>query len=166
MARVSVSAFYPQLGDNTGGLQRQRLSENRPTSGGSPATSAVTQNVFTVPFALNYEPDIFGGNRRSLEASNASLQAAAADLENVRLVVTAELAADYFTLRELDAEISVVREAISYQRRGLALVQNRNRGGVASGLDVAQQQTVLESTQTQFESCGCNANRRSMLLLF
>lgn len=150
LARVSLSSFYLQSENNTA-AQRQRLSENRPTSGGSPATSPVTQNVFTVPFALNYEPDLFGKNRRDLESSNASLQAAAADLENARLVVTAELAADYFTLRELDAEIAVVQEALSYQQRGLDLVEARNRGGVASGLDVAQQRTVLESTRTQLQ---------------
>ena len=39
-----------------------------------------------------------------------SLQSTAADLQNAQLVLTAELAADYFTLRELDAELQVVEE--------------------------------------------------------
>jgi len=109
----------------------------------------LTQNTFTIPFLLNYEPDLFGKVRRTLEASNASLQSTAADMYNVTLVLTAELAADYFTLRELDAETKVVRESVSIQQEGLQLVDSRHKGGVASGLDLAQQKALLDSTQTQ-----------------
>ncbi len=65
------------------------------------------------------------------------------------LVITAELAVDYFTLRELDAEIAVVDSSVEYQGKSLTLVQNRHAGGIASGLDVAQQETLLNSTRTQ-----------------
>jgi NodT family efflux transporter outer membrane factor (OMF) lipoprotein len=68
---------------------------------------------------------------------------------NVNLVLTAELAADYFSLRELDAETQVVKESVEIQQRGLQLVENRHNGGVASGLDLAQQQTLLDSTVAQ-----------------
>ncbi len=70
-------------------------------------------------------------------------------MQNVQLVLTAELAADYFSLRELDAETQVVQESVTIQQRGLVLVNHRHEGGVASGLDVAQQQTLLDSTVTQ-----------------
>ncbi len=78
-----------------------------------------------------------------------SYQASAAALENVRLVITSELAVDYFSLRELDAEIAVVNSSVEYQNKSLTLVQNRHAGGIASGLDVAQQETLLNSTRTQ-----------------
>ncbi len=87
--------------------------------------------------------------RRSMQASNANLQATAADMYNVNLVLTSELAADYFSLRELDAENQVVQESVHIQQKGLQLVENRHNGGVASGLDLAQQQTLLDSTVTQ-----------------
>ncbi len=64
--------------------------------------------MYQIPFALNYEVDLFGRQRKTLEAANANLQSTAADLQNVQLVLTAELAADYFSLRELDAETQVV----------------------------------------------------------
>jgi NodT family efflux transporter outer membrane factor (OMF) lipoprotein len=67
----------------------------------------------------------------------------------VQLVLTAELAADYFTLRELDAEYQVVEESVGYQRKGLDLVQRRHDGGIASGLEVAQQAALLDSTVSQ-----------------
>ena len=108
-----------------------------------------TQNIFSIPFTLNYEVDLFGRVRRSLESANASLQASTADLENVRLLITSELAADYFQLRELDAEIAVVEKAVGFEKDGLQLVNRRHEGGAVSGLDVAQQQTVLDSSYTQ-----------------
>ena len=147
-ARVTASGLYPEL-DAGVNAQRQRLSANRPTNGASIIPTAVTQNVFNIPFTLNYEVDLFGRVRNSLQAANATLQASAADLENVRLLISSELAADYFQLRELDAELAVVQKAIDFEKEGLNLVDKRHQGGAVSGLDVAQQQTVLDSSYTQ-----------------
>jgi outer membrane protein, multidrug efflux system len=147
-ARVTASGLFPELDAGASG-QRQRLSANRPTNGARIVPTAVTQNTFAIPFTLNYEVDLFGRVRRSVEAANASLQASAADLENIRLLVSSELAADYFQLRELDSEIAVVNKAISFEKDGLQLVNARHQGGAVSGLDVAQQQTVLDSSYTQ-----------------
>ena len=148
LARIASSAYFPQLAADPNG-QRQRISGNRPLSGSPIATVPVTQNVFTLPFSASYEVDLFGSVRRNLEAANASLQGSAADLENVRLVLTAELAADYFNLRELDREAGVVRQSVEIQQKGLDLVNNRHEGGVASGLEVAEQAALLDSTATQ-----------------
>ena len=93
---------------------------------GNPLTSAITQNTFTIPFNVSWEADVFGGLRRNAESSNALYQSSAAALENVRLVVTSDLAVDYFSLRELDAEIAVVDSAVDYQGKALKLVQNRH----------------------------------------
>src|SRR5207248_229142 len=120
-----------------------------PTNGSQITPTTVTQNEFGIPFTLNYEVDLFGRVRHNLEAANATLQASAADLENVRLLVSSELAADYFQLRELDSEIAVVQKAIEFQQQGLDFVQKRHQGGVSSGLDVAQQEVVLDSSTTQ-----------------
>ena len=146
LAQVSSAPLFPTLSaDPNAG--RTRYSGNRP--GSSIRTTTVTQNVYDIPFALNYEVDLFGRNRKNLQASNANLQGTAADLQNVQLVLTAELAADYFSLRELDAESQVVQESVKIQQQGMALVNHRHEGGIASGLDVAQQQTLLDSTVTQ-----------------
>jgi outer membrane protein, multidrug efflux system len=149
-ARIASSAYFPAVSLDPGG-QRQRLSGNRPVSGSTIALTPYEQNVFTVPFSISYELDLFGRVRRNLEAANASLQGSAADLENVRLVLTAELAADYFNLRELDREAGVVRQSVEIQQKGLDLVNHRHEGGVATGLEVAQQAALLESTATQLQ---------------
>lgn len=149
-ARIASAAYFPALNADPG-AERQRLSGNRPLSGATSSLTPVTQNVFTIPFSVSYEVDLFGRVRRNLEAANASLQASAADLGNVRLVLTAELAADYFNLRELDREAGVVRQSVEIQQKGLDLVNRRHEGGVANGLEVAQQQALLDSTATQLQ---------------
>jgi outer membrane protein, multidrug efflux system len=147
-ARVTAAGLYPELDAGARAI-RERLSGNRPVNGALAQPVPVTQNEFTIPFTLNYEIDLFGRVRHSVEAANAQLQASAADLENVRLLVSSELAADYFQLRELDSEIVVVQKAITYQQQALTLVDNRHSGGAASGLEVAEQQVVLDSSITQ-----------------
>lgn len=148
LARVQVAGFFPSLSAGAG-AERQRLSANRPAVGATAPTTAISENIFQIPFQLNYEADVFGRIRRNVEAANAQYQSSAADLENVRLLITSDLASDYFTLRELDAEITDVQEAISYDEKGLKLVENRHAGGIASGLDVAQQETVLDAARAQ-----------------
>lgn len=151
LARVATAEFFPQVATDPSAV-RERGSGNRPLNGFAPTNNRVapyTQSLYTIPFSLSYEVDLFGRVRKNLEASNASLQSSAADLANVQLVLTAELAADYFTLRELDAEYQVVEESVLYQRKALELVQHRHEGGIASGLEVAQQATLLDSTTSQ-----------------
>jgi outer membrane protein, multidrug efflux system len=145
-ARIASSAYFPTVSANPSG-QRQELSSNRSFSSGE--LPPFTQSDFVVPFSVSYELDLFGRVRRNLEAANASLQGSAADLENVRLVLTAELAADYFNLRELDREAGVVRQSVEIQQKGLDLVNHRHEGGVANGLEVAQQAALLDATATQ-----------------
>jgi NodT family efflux transporter outer membrane factor (OMF) lipoprotein len=148
LARVASAGLFPTVSTDPN-VSRIRYSGNRPGISTASAAVTLTQTAYEIPFALNYEVDLFGRIRKNLEASNANLQATAADLQNVQLVLTAELAADYFSLRELDAESQVVQESVKIQQQGMALVNHRHEGGIASGLDVAQQQTLLDSTVTQ-----------------
>lgn len=145
-ARVASAALFPTLSADPS-VSRIRYSANRPAI--IAPTTTMTQSLYEIPFALNYEVDLFGRARKNVQAANASLQSTAADLQNVQLVLTAELAADYFSLRELDAETQVVQESVKIQQQGLILVNHRHEGGIASGLDLAQQQTLLDSTVTQ-----------------
>lgn len=145
LARVTSAGFFPTLNADPS-ASRNLYSANRPEQA---PTSALTQSTYQIPFLLNYEADLFGAVRRNLQASNASLQSTVADFYNARLVLTAELAADYLSLRELDAETQVVQQSVEIQQKGLQLVENRHTGGVVSGLDLAQQQTLLDSTVAQ-----------------
>jgi NodT family efflux transporter outer membrane factor (OMF) lipoprotein len=144
---VARADFFPTIGAQFGD-SRDRVSANRPQLSALPNISTL-QNDLTTGITVSYEPDLFGRVRREVEATVANAEEARADLENTRLLVTSELASDYYSVRELDVEIRVVRESIQSQRRALDYVSNRRDLGVASGLDLAQQQAELDSTTTQ-----------------
>jgi len=150
LVTVNSAALFPQLNANLGAV-RNKISADRPLALYNFPNSSTVQNDFVAGFSVRYEADLFGGNRRQAEAARASAQQTQADLENVRLVLTAEVAADYFSLRALDAEIDVVRQNIAAQRRALEFVSSRHDMGVASGLDLAQAQAQLDSTITQID---------------
>jgi NodT family efflux transporter outer membrane factor (OMF) lipoprotein len=147
-AAVQVATQFPNFA-TAPSAERQRLSGNRPANSNFPVASPVSQSNFVLPFTVGYEVDLFGRRRRSIEAAQASYQASAADLENVRLVITAELAGDYFTLRQIDTELGILNRTVETLQKGLQLVDSRHKGGVASGLDVAEEETLLNTTRTQ-----------------
>lgn len=145
---LQVATIFP-VATVGASAERQRISGNRPSNGAPLPLRPITQNSFSLPFAVSYEADLFGQRRRTIEAAQASYQASAANLENVRLVITAELAGDYFTLRQLDSELGILNRTVETLQRGLELVNSRHQGGLASGLDVAQEETLLQTTRTQ-----------------
>ena len=147
-AAVQIATQFPTLATSPG-VQRQRLSGNRPANSNFPVKSPVSQTNVVLPFAAGYEVDLFGRRRRNIEAAQASYQASAADLENVWLVIAAELAGDYFTLRQIDTELGILNRTVETLQKALQLVDSRHKGGLASGLDVAQEETLLNATRTQ-----------------
>jgi multidrug efflux system outer membrane protein len=147
LARLSTAGLFPQAGVGAS-VADARESGNRPFTGLAQPTP-IMQPTYTLPFSVTWETDLFGRVRRTIESAQATYQASGADMENVRLTIASELAADYFTLREIDTEISVLNSTVESFERGLQLVQDRANGGVASGLDVAQEQTLLDATRAQ-----------------
>ena len=148
-ANVAFSGLFPNIGVGVTATH-QHDSENRPVSNtGKAAGHAYTYNNFTVPFDLNWELDLWGRVRRQVEAARANVQASADELESVRLAITCEVAADYFTLRALDADRQYLDSTIQVYRRALQLVKNRRAGGLVSDLDVAQAETVLRTAEAQ-----------------
>lgn len=148
-ADIARSGLFPRFGSGFSAT-RQRASANRPNfQTGEAVGIGPTYDTFTLPFDLSYEVDLWGRVRREVESSTANTQADAADLEGVGLAIAAEVAADYFAVRTLDAEILALRSTIDANRRSLELTLNRRAGGLISDLDVAQAQTVLGTSEAQ-----------------
>jgi outer membrane protein, multidrug efflux system len=106
-----------------------------------------TYNLFRFPFDLNWEIDLFGRVRHEVEAARATVQAGEEDLENLRLSVTANVAANYFNLRALDAEIAVIQTTITTRREALEIAQERLQAGLTSELDVVRAQSDLAGNE-------------------
>jgi outer membrane protein, multidrug efflux system len=147
---VARSGLFPWVGLSAN-ADRGKLSANRPLSEYSLPNYSTVQNNFELGPTVSYEVDLFGRVRREVEGARASAQQAEADFENTRLLLTAQLATDYFALRELDAEIVVVRNSLDLQRGALGFIVSRHDLGFATGLDLAQQQALVDSSATQLE---------------
>jgi multidrug efflux system outer membrane protein len=153
-ARASLTAatasLYPQIGFAARDV-RTRATQNRPLSGYATPNFSVTQTDMAGQLTASYEADLSGRVQRTIEGARATAEQSAADFENTRLLLTADLATAYFNLRALDIELDVLRRSIELQRRALNLATERHDLGATSGLDVAQQQALLDSTLTQVD---------------
>lgn len=146
---VARSGLFPHLAFSPSAT-REGDSLNRPINGKAAGKSQTFSfNTFTAPLDLNYELDLWGRVRRTVESSRSQEQASLDDLQNIKLEIEAEVATDYFTLRSLDAQTALLRSDIEVFQKSLELTQNRRDGGVATDLDVAQAETVLRTTQAE-----------------
>jgi NodT family efflux transporter outer membrane factor (OMF) lipoprotein len=145
LVRFHRADYYPTV---TAGVsaERELLSKNRPLGN---LSGIRTTNDLVIPVDMSYEADVWGRVRRTVEAARAGAQASAADLETASLSLHAELAVDYFQVRELDAQVQLLDSTVAGYVKALELTDNRYRGGVASQVDVAQAQTQLETTRAQ-----------------
>ena len=150
LVRANRADFYPTL---TGSPSITRTHPS-PNSSTGQNISISTFTDFSLPFDLSYEVDVWGRVRSNVAASRANAQATAADLETMRLSMHAELASDYFQLRALDAQKRLFGATVAAYEKALQLTINRHKGGVASGADVAQAETQLETTRAQATDIG------------
>jgi NodT family efflux transporter outer membrane factor (OMF) lipoprotein len=139
------SALYPTFSAGPS-VTREDISTNGPSYSAGKST---TYSDLVVGGQASWEPDFWGRIRRTVEAARSNSQASAADLAAVDLSLHAEMAADYFQLRGLDAEIKLLDATVADLERQLDLTQRRLEGGVATEVDVAQAKTQLETVRAQ-----------------
>jgi multidrug efflux system outer membrane protein len=137
---------------------RQRTSENQPLLG-RPAGTAYNYGTLTVPLEAAWELDLWGRIRQQVQAARARLTASAEDWEAITLVLQADVATDYFSLRSARAEYDVLQRSAETYRRSLELTRNRRAGGIATDLDVAQAETQLRATEAQLPALELQATR-------
>lgn len=149
--RVARSQYFPSL---YAGPSVSRTSEatNTPTS--VPGVTKYQYSTFTLAGQAQWEPDLWGQVRRTVEQSRANAQASAALLANVELSLRAELASDYFELRGLDAQQQLLDNTVKSFEDYLHLTEVRFKGGVATESDVALAQTQLDTTRSQAIDVG------------
>jgi NodT family efflux transporter outer membrane factor (OMF) lipoprotein len=127
-------------------VARERLSLNRPQP---PPPNEAASFDLNLGVQASWEPDLWGRIRTLVASAVQNAQATAADLENARLSLHAELALDYFDLRTLDEEKRILESAVTAYQKALDLTENRYRGGAANRAEVAEARTQLEATGAQ-----------------
>lgn len=150
LVKESRSEYFPTV-TTSPSIIVSRQSAAATHSNVSPGRVATN---YTLPFDASWEPDFWGRVRNTVVASTSEAQATAADLQNVRLSVEAELAFDYYQLRSVDAEKALLDSTIAAFQEQLNLTRIRFETGIVSDEDVAQAETQLKTTQAQATNLG------------
>jgi len=118
-------------------------SANRSGGGGNTPTA----NQYRANIGASWEPDVWGKLRAGANNANASMQASAAELAAARLSAQGELATNYFSLRQTDAQKALLDATTEGYERVLQITQNRFDAGIAAKSDLLQAQTQLANAR-------------------
>jgi len=102
-----------------------------------------------VGLALNWSPDVFGGERLDLLAARAKLVGQQHVVDELRLALAADTASAYVNLRWAQAELRILQDNLGIRQRTLQLTQERLRYGLSTQLDVARAQNQLNGLQAR-----------------
>ena len=165
---LTRSNQFPNLGANAD-IATIRASRNGATP--LPASFVPSQNrtfgAATLSL-LSFELDIWGRLRRSTEAARANLLSAEENRKAVMTTLVSEVAAAYFSLRELDYQLEISQRTLATRQESLELIRNRQLGGVATLLELRQAEqlvyTAAEAIPALQQAIEQTENQISLLL--
>ena len=134
-AGIARSEFYPQLG------YQATWSRSRESEIFAPGVGTVS--VHDVNLGLSWELDLWGRIRRSSEAALAQYLATEDARRGVLLALVAEVATDYFELRQLDLRLEIARRTRTAFQETYDLFNRRLQAGMASSLETASAEASL-----------------------
>jgi len=146
LTRDARSAYLPQV-DAGLGATRQRPS---PASQGLAADADTRPStLYRAQLGVSYEVDLFGRVASNVDAATADAQRSEALFHSVLLALQADVAQQYFQMRELDAALELYRGTVELRGQSLRLVQRRFDEGDISEVDVARAKSELASAQSE-----------------
>jgi len=155
LVKEARSQYFPKVTTNPAiTVQRPSATMSSGKGGGSTTSATSTFADYTFPFDATWQPDLFGRIRNTVKSAAYGAQASAADLENTRLIIQADLAADYFQLRGEDALKQLLDSTVATYRQSLDLTKALYETGIDSDEAVAQAETQLEATEAQDAALG------------
>lgn len=142
--RQAIGALLP-LVEGSGSATYNRSASS--TSGG--ITSApFTYNQFQSGFDSSWEMDLFGANRRAVEAATYGVDAAEDDLRSTLLTLVGDVASNYAEMRGYQARIALARRTAASQRQTAQLTQQKFDAGSASAVDAAKAAGLAATTES------------------
>jgi len=153
-AGFARGSYWPQLAVN-GSVTREQTSETID----NPLPNALS-TTYRLPLEASWEIDVFGRLRKAVASARAEAEASGATFESVRLALTAEVAATYFSVDATDRELALLKDTVALRRRALDLVTARVKGGTAADLDAARAETELGTSEAEQAAL---ANQRAAL---
>ena len=132
------------------------LSGGASRSGNGGGTGSVNTNTtngnrtsgnYQASLGAAWEPDVWGRLQSVANGAAATAEASAADLATAKLSAQGELAVNYLSLRQQDAQKALLASTLAGYARALEITQNRYNAGIAAKTDVLQAQTQLANAQ-------------------
>jgi len=154
VAKQARSQLFPTVTADPSYTKAQASSNGGGSVGGASSQGGNLYSSYSLPLDATWEPDLWGSIRNTVAASVYSAQATAAQLENMRLTVEAELAVDFYELRAQDELIALYSNTIASYKDSLDLTKTLFESGIDSDLDVAQADSLLETTLAQATALG------------
>jgi multidrug efflux system outer membrane protein len=127
---IAGSTRYPQFQQATGELLG--VGTQRACGPDSSGTS------FSAAGLISWELDFWGKYRRSIESADAAYLASIAQYDDVQVLMAAQVAGFYASIRTAEARLRIARENSVLQKRSLDITELLFRGGSDSELDVQQ----------------------------
>lgn len=154
-------------------LRDVRLAATRPnlTVSGSVQRNTADGADASVNFRggldASWELDVFGAKNSAVANSEAELQVAGANLRDVQLSMTAEVALAYIQLRGLQEQLGIAQTNLKSQQETLQITQWRAQAGLVTSLEVEQAQTAVSQTAAQIPTLqsGLSKTRHSLAVL-
>ncbi len=122
-------------------------SAQRSTSG--TGNSATAGNSFAAGLDASWEPDIFGGKRAAVDATQADADAALTTLGSVQVSVAAAVAVAYIQLRGTQAQLAIAQSNLQSQTETAQIVRWRAQAGLTTAVEVEQAATAVAQTAAQ-----------------
>jgi len=129
--------------DANGSFTRQALS---PAEFGLPGNTQIF-NLYQATVNVSYAPDVFGGQRRQIEASAALTEYQRFELEATYLTLTANVVTAAVQEASLRGQIEATREIIKAESDQLEVVRHQFDVGAANRADVLTQESEVATTQ-------------------
>lgn len=145
---VAAGGLWPSLGSSAS------YSRNRWGGNSFPPVTGVPPdyNLYNAGFDAAWELDLFGGNRRAVEAANAKVGAAEYGRREVLVSLLAEVARNYIEARGCQQRLAITRQNLQVQNEILNLTRSRYQNGLSSDLDVQQATALLATTEAAVPS--------------
>lgn len=148
-AGIALSALLPSV-DADGSYTRERLSKNTPDGFVARAAGQpLVQNFYSAGFDASWEIDVFGGNRRALEAAKADFGSSVESSRDVLITVLGDVGLNYLDLRGYQKELAVTRDNLRLQEETVKLTQDQLKAGLATEVDTARADAQAEDTLSQ-----------------
>jgi outer membrane protein, multidrug efflux system len=149
---IAVSGLFPEIDASTSYSRSRNSSASFGSSGSTDlqaAPAAYPKELFQAGLDAAWEIDIFGGVRRSVEATQANLQAAVEDRRDVMVSLVAEVGVNYVNLRGFQQQIVIARQNLAAQKHTAMITNKRFAAGFVSGLDAANANALVATTESQ-----------------